>query len=130
MKSLFTLLLVLASALPLSISAADTTVTHVDPKAANTLIEEKKVTILDVRTSAEFKEGHLANAINHDFVDDDFKTHIATLDKEKPYLIHCESGARSAKSLKAFKELGFKHLYHLDGGIRAWKKASLPVTKE
>ncbi|WP_166442855.1 rhodanese-like domain-containing protein [Phragmitibacter flavus] len=131
MKTFLTTTLLLLLTLP--VFAADpiakTEITHVDPKAAAALIDEKKVTILDVRTDAEYKDGHLANAINHDFTEDDFKTQIDTLDKEKPYLIHCQSGARSAKSLKAFKALGFKHIYHLDGGISAWKDASLPVTK-
>ena len=127
MNSFLTILLFLGLTLPLT--AAETQITNVAPKAAAELVKENKVKVLDVRTDAEFAEGHLKGATNHDFTEDNFKTSLEKLDKAQPYLIHCESGARSAKSLKAFKELGFQHLYHLDGGIRAWKAEGLPVTK-
>ena len=106
---------------------------HVDPKEAAKLLttkeKDKKPIILDVRTPGEFKGGHLKDATNIDFNGDDFEKEIAKLDKGKPYLVHCHSGGRSTASLAAFKKLGFKNLYHLDGGMLAWKKAKQEVVK-
>lgn len=104
-------------------------VTHVDATAAAKLVEEKKVTVLDVRTVDEFKGGHIDGALNHDFTEDSFRSEIQQLDKTQPYLVHCASGARSGRSLKIFKELGFEQVYHLDGGIKAWQEAGLPLKK-
>ncbi len=108
--------------------------THVDAKAAAALVAEKddakKVTVLDIRTPVEFEAGHIEGATNIDFLDTSFQDAIAKLDKDKPYLVHCQSGGRSGRSLEAFKKLGFKNLYHLDGGLTAWKTGGHPVSEK
>jgi rhodanese-related sulfurtransferase len=43
--------------------------------------------------------------------------------------VHCASGGRSTHSLALFKKHQFQSIYHLDGGIKAWQKAGLPVEK-
>ncbi len=103
---------------------------HVKPEAAAKLVDEKKVTVLDVRTADEFAEGHIAGARNLDFLQGaKFEAEAKTLDKTKPYLVHCQSGARSSKSLKILKKLGFEKLYHLDDGFGGWQAAGKPVEK-
>jgi rhodanese-related sulfurtransferase len=108
-------------------------VTHLDAEKAGKLLAEddeaRKPVILDVRTPDEFAEGHLEGAKNIDFNAKDFAERLGKLDKEKPYLVHCRSGGRSGRSLATFEKLGFKKLYHLDGGILAWEDAGLPVVK-
>ena len=105
-------------------------VKHVDAAAAAKLVKgDSKLTVLDIRTPAEFATGHIKGAKNYNFQGDGFRGELNQLDKNKPYLVHCASGGRSTKSLELFKQLGFKSLYHLDGGIKAWEKASLPVEK-
>ncbi|MFP6881875.1 MAG: rhodanese-like domain-containing protein [Roseibacillus sp.] len=54
---------------------------------------------------------------------------MGKLDRNKAYLVHCRSGGRSTNSLGVWKKLGFKRVYHLDGGFLAWQKAKLPVEK-
>lgn len=109
--------------------AEDKTVTHVDAQAAKKLVMEGKVTVVDVRSPDEYKEEHIAGAKNVDFFAEDFSKELEKLDKAKPYLIHCASGKRSTSSLKTFEKLGFKNLFHLDGGFNAWKEAGNPVEK-
>ncbi|CAN5868889.1 hypothetical protein BH11VER1_BH11VER1_37130 [soil metagenome] len=109
--------------------AEDKTVTHVDANAAEKLVKEGKVTVVDVRSPDEYKEDHIAGAKNVDFFAEDFAKELDKLDKSKPYLIHCASGKRSTSSLKTFEKLGFKNLFHLDGGFNAWKEAGKPVEK-
>ena len=52
--------------------------------------------IVDVRTPAEFREGHIAGAVNMDFFGASFDSQILTLPKDKPILLYCRSGNRSA----------------------------------
>ena len=108
-------------------SAADTNVNHVNAEQARKLIADKKVVVLDLRTPEEFAAGHIAGATNLNFRAANFEKAIAALDKNQTYLLHCASGNRSTQALPAFKKLEFKSLYHLDGGIKAWQRARLPV---
>lgn len=109
--------------------AADGAV-HVKAEAAAKLVQEKKVTVLDVRTADEFGEGHIAGAQNIDFLQSaEFEAAIAKLDKTKPYLVHCQAGGRSGRSLALFKKLGFETIYHLDDGFGGWEAAGKPVAK-
>lgn len=91
--------------------------------------DQPALTVLDVRSPEEFASGHLAGAQNIDFHDDAFQDSVAKLDKTKPYLVHCASGRRSAKTRDMMKKLGFTRIYHLDGGLTAWKAAGGQVVK-
>ena len=103
---------------------------HVQAGAAAKLVQEKKVDVIDVRTADEFSEGHIAGAKNIDIMKgDEFEANLKKLDKSKPYLVHCQAGGRSSRSLKVFKKLGFEKIYHLDGGMGGWQAAGKPVTK-
>jgi rhodanese-related sulfurtransferase len=106
---------------------------NISPQEAHVLIEKNKndpnLVILDVRTSEEFSEGHIENAVNLDFYSDDFKEELDKLDKNKTYVTHCRSGSRSAKALNLMKELGFKEAYNIAGGIVQWESEGLPTTK-
>jgi rhodanese-related sulfurtransferase len=104
-------------------------VQHVNPNQAQKLVQDKKVVVLDIRTLGEFNTGRIAGAKNIDFEAPDFEQRIDGLDKSKSYLVHCASGGRSTHSLLLFKKHQFQSIYHLDGGIKAWQKAGLPVEK-
>ena len=86
--------------------------------------------ILDVRTPAEFAKGHLQNAKNINWNGNDFDAQIAPLDKSKPILIYCLSGARSAAAASKMRADGFKEVYELTGGIMKWRGANLPETTD
>lgn len=106
-----------------------TVVTNVQPELAAKLVAEHKVVVLDVRTPAEFAEGHIAGATNINFMAKDFATRVGQLDRDQVYLLHCASGGRSKRCLPKLKQLGFKKIYHLDGGLAAWEDAGKPVVK-
>tara|TARA_B100000519_G_C14131358_1_gene385358 strand:+ start:473 stop:883 length:411 start_codon:yes stop_codon:yes gene_type:complete len=84
---------------------------------------KKSMVILDIRTPEEHAGSHIQDSLLIDYLGDDFKASLSKLDKEKVYLIHCRSGGRSSSAFDLMKKLGFKSVYHLDGGIIAWKKA-------
>ncbi len=132
MKNLFTNLkrlgqILVAAGCVSCASTTDPNVVHVNAEQSRQLIASKKVVVLDVRTPAEFAAGHIAGASNLDFHAAGFEHAVASLDHGQAYLVHCASGNRSTLSLPIFRKLEFKSLYHLDGGIRAWRWAKFPV---
>lgn len=69
--------------------------------------------IIDVRTPAEFAEGHVAGAINLDVSAADFAGKVAELSSSGTYLVYCRSGNRSAAAAATMREAG---LTVIDGG--------------
>ena len=91
------------------------------------LVADTNVVVLDVRTAAEFAEGHLERAINIDYHQSDFVERAkATLPLDKKIAVYCRSGRRSAGAAGKLGEDGYK-LVNLKGGIIAWKEANMPV---
>lgn len=94
------------------------------------LIADSGVVVLDVRTAAEFAEGHIPGAILIDQGLSDFVEKAkATLPMDKKIAIYCRSGRRSANAAGKLGDIGYKCV-NLKGGIIAWKEAGKPVTKE
>ena len=96
--------------------------------------------LLDVRTPEEFAEGHIGGAMNIDWKADGFAEKAqAQLATERPVMVYCRSGRRSAEALAlefasrsaeasaVLEELGFKTFNLLDG-IKAWIEAGKQVT--
>ncbi|WP_438965356.1 rhodanese-like domain-containing protein [Flavobacterium sp.] len=99
----------------------------VDSNGFEKQMEETTSQIVDVRTPREFSEGHIANAVNMDVTSDDFESKIENLDKEKPVMVYCKAGGRSAKAAGILKDKGFKQVYDLDGGMIGWNEAKKPI---
>jgi len=102
----------------------------VDANTFKNLVEKKTGLILDVRTPKEFKAGHIAGAINIDWKNqDEFKTKVKALAKDKTLLVYCHSGHRSGLATKYLKAQGYEKIYNLETGIMGWKAASFDVVK-
>lgn len=113
------LVLMLVSAAPAAYS--QTIHILVGGKKVDRVIAKKKLQVLDVRTPEEIQEGHLPNAIAYDFKAPGFETKLASLPRDKAYLVYCRSGGRSAKTVEMMKSLGFPEVYEMKGGILAYK---------
>jgi len=95
--------------------------TIVSVEEFKTIVLDKEVQLVDVRTQDEFNEGHIGDAINIDYFEEDsFALKFAQFDKDQPIYIYCKSGGRSQKSAKLLQELGFKEIIDLKGGYDAW----------
>ncbi len=84
--------------------------------------------ILDVRTPDVWKAEHLTGSINRNYYDADFEAQLNALPKKKLFLLHCQSGGRSAPTLAKMKTLNFAEVYEMSSGINAWKARGLPTT--
>lgn len=83
--------------------------------------------LLDVRTPGEYESGHLAGARNIDWNGGDFEQQVAKLDKDKPVMVYCQAGGRSAAAAAKLQSMGFTTVYNMDGGIGLWKQEGLEV---
>jgi rhodanese-related sulfurtransferase len=84
--------------------------------------------ILDVRTPEVWKSDHLTGSINRNYYDADFDSQLNALPKNKIFLLHCQSGGRSAPTLAKMKTMNFAEVYEMSSGINAWKAKGLPTT--
>lgn len=83
--------------------------------------------LLDLRTPEEFATGHLENASLMNFYDADFRDRLLTMNRHQPTIIYCRSGNRSGQALEIMRELGFRNVYDMQGGIMAWQRAGYPL---
>ncbi len=98
-------------------------------EAAEIIENNPEYIVLDVRTKGEFNSGHIADALQINYSNPNFKTQLKALDPEKTYVVHCRSGHRSMGAIKQMKSIGMSKIIHMDGGFNAWKAAGLPVQK-
>lgn len=82
---------------------------------------KKHIQLVDVRTPAEFAEGHLENAINIDVNNPDFVNNIACLNKKYTVAVYCRSGKRSKKAAQILVDKGYK-VYELNRGLLHWNE--------
>ncbi|MBZ0069451.1 MAG: rhodanese-like domain-containing protein [Thiobacillus sp.] len=85
--------------------------------------------ILDVREDKEFASGHIPKARHIPL--GKLGSRMQELDKFKsqPILVTCRSGQRSARACGMLKKAGFETVYNQAGGILAWERANLPISK-
>jgi rhodanese-related sulfurtransferase len=90
-------------------------------------IEKGGVQVLDVRTAAEFKGGHIQNALQANWMDKkEFADRTQYLDKKIPVYVYCQAGGRSAAAQAYLTEQGYT-VTNLEGGMSNWKMQALPV---
>jgi len=93
------------------------------------LIADGKPFILDVRTPAEFKRGHLKNAVLIPVQELQNRIHEVSRYQNRDVLIYCATGNRSTVASKLLIDKGFKSIFNLRYGIYEWSKKNYPITK-
>ncbi len=92
------------------------------------LINDRDALVVDVRPPADFKKGHLLNAVNIPLAK--FSERAAELgkDKSRPLVVYCALGSSQVEAAAKLRLLGHSEVYQLKGGMNGWLTASLPVT--
>ena len=75
------------------------------------------VILLDVRSHQEYEEGHLNGAKNIPVYDLYRNAPKMLTDKEAIIIAYCTVGVRSENAINILRKMGYKNLYHLEGGI-------------
>lgn len=102
---------------------------RVVPKDAVLLINKKNAVVIDIRPANDFRAGHIVDAINLPVTDVTPSSKKLDKYRTKPVIIVCNNGIESQKSAANLTKHGFL-AYTLNGGLRAWSNAELPLVKE
>jgi len=112
----------------------------ITPQEAFNLIQENQdnpnFVIIDIRIPEKFAQEHIENAINLDYCSENFQEELAKLDKDKTYLIYCQSDVLcpsclvpgvATHTLNIMFMLNFREVYNISGGLDQWKEEGLPT---
>lgn len=115
-----------------SVAAAPSGVAMVgaSPQDFSDLMEKDGTVLLDVRTPAEYAEGHLKGATLINFESPDFAQKIEKLDRSATYALYCRTGRRSGLAVQQMQAAGFTNVLDLAGGIVAWQGSGRKVVTE
>jgi rhodanese-related sulfurtransferase len=102
---------------------------EIEPPEMVRRMNNEDAIVLDVREAQEFADGHIANALHIPVGVLDKRLDELEAHKDKPIVVYCRSGDRAARASATLRKQGFNTVFKLNGGILAWKAASLPVQK-
>ena len=79
-------------------------------------LRKRGITIIDVRSTQEFQEGHIDGAIS--IPEYEIKKDIIDrISPEEEIIVYCSSGQRSKKAKQKLEKLGYKKVYNLYNGL-------------
>lgn len=94
------------------------------------ITSNKKIRIVDVRTPEEYRAEHIRGALNMPVSDTAaFVAAMDSLRKKMPVAVYCRSGVRGQRASRILSHRGYV-VYHLRGGMLAWKERGLPTRGE
>ena len=109
---------------------------NLTPQQVQDELAQQKATLIDIRDSEELQrdgkiEGstHASRGMLEFYADESLPYHKPQFDKNKRIILHCASGGRSALAANTLKQMGYTNVAHLDGGIKAWKEAGMPLDR-
>lgn len=92
------------------------------------LYKNNNIQLVDVRGESEFKAGHIKGADNI-FVGT-LESNLTKFKKDKPVVIQCQSGDRTAIAYSVLAKHGFKNVKNYGGGMNEWVNTGNPVVSE
>ena len=88
---------------------------------------DPSISLIDVRTPAEYGSVHAKDARNYPMESLDLKE--ISFSKDKEIHVICQSGGRSAKVCQKMDAAGFEKVFNVEGGTSSWHKTGLPVVE-
>lgn len=99
------------------------------PAGATQLINRENALVIDLSALADYENGHIPGARHVAMSQFDPESKELAKVKSLPVLVYCGSGQTSAKAAQRLIKAGFEKVHWLDGGLRMWKEAQLPLIK-
>ena len=81
-------------------------------------LRRKGITVIDVRSTQEFQEGHIDGAISIPEYELENRARNELIDLEKPIIVYCSTGHRSKRAQNLLEQMGYREVYNLENG---WK---------
>ena len=113
---------------------------RIEEIAPDQLAAQDDCVLIDVREPSEYAQGHLPGAINlpRGVLEFQIEAHPAMAcsttealqARDRPLLVYCLTGGRSALAALSLQELGFRHVRSMAGGVKAWSAAGLPLSTD
>ncbi|VXA93187.1 Rhodanese-like domain protein [Exiguobacterium sp. 8H] len=94
-------------------------ITKVDVETLQNKLENKEITLLDVREVSEYDGGHIEGSVNAPLSSLD-ANHLP-YPKDEPIYVICRSGNRSAQAASQLQDAGYTEIYDVSGGMMAWE---------
>lgn len=104
------------------------TVARTDAAALAPQVARGAVTVVDVRNRSEWEAGHLPGAIHIPV--GHLAERLAEIPRDKPIVMQCQSGGRSAIASSVLQRLGISAVANLSGGIQGWQRAGHGVVRD
>ncbi len=100
---------------------------RLSPSQVTNLMNHENATVVDIRSTELYTNGHILNSLSVPAKDIEKSKKLEKL-KSQPVILVCENGIESQRAANALINQGFK-VYILNGGLRAWREANLPLVK-
>lgn len=100
---------------------------ELEPERVAELHERGEVQLVDVREGYEHEAGRIAGDRHIELAE--LSNAAGSLDRDRPIVFYCRSGARSGMAAEAFRASGFD-ARNLTGGLIAWTERQLPLEPE
>ena len=91
------------------------------------LTNQDKVKLIDLRSTADFDDGHITGSINIPYANLDDRVHEIKKYEGISLVLICENGSQSANAGEKLQNLGHKETLILSGGINNWRMDNLPL---
>ncbi|HTH39480.1 MAG TPA: rhodanese-like domain-containing protein [Rhodocyclaceae bacterium] len=91
-------------------------------------INRENALVVDVREANEWSTGHIPDARHIALGQLEKRLHEIEKFKDRPVIVCCASGVRSANACKQLRKAGFSQVFNLNGGVSSWGDANLPLT--
>ena len=102
----------------------------VSPQELVTLVNAQRAALVDLRDAAEFRKGHIVDAINVPYGKVDERWGELEALRERPIVLICKMGQFSSAVGKRLLGKGFPQVFRLRGGITEWQGSQLPLVKD
>lgn len=96
-------------------------VAEIDAEALHDRLDSEQIQLLDVRTDAEWRQGHIQGAVHAPITSLSRRLPELELDKDKPVVAICLSAHRSIPAVRLLEREGFREVCQLEGGMLAWR---------
>jgi len=103
--------------------------TRLTPAEVTELLNHQNAVIVDIRSAAQFKEGHIVGSLSLPMAELEQKVKKLEKFKSQPMIIVCASGLESPRAAVLLGKQGF-NIRILGSGMRAWREAAMPLVKE
>lgn len=102
---------------------------NVSPQELVNLVNREQGAVIDLREPAEFRKGHIVDAINIPYAKLDERWNELEELRERPLILVCKMGQFSSATGSRLLSKGFTRVYRLQGGIGEWQTSQLPLVK-